>query len=49
VDPGESTRTLQEMVENQLRGHGVADEQVLAAMATVPRERLVPPDLRRHA
>jgi len=30
------------MVERQLRGRGVADERVLAAMATVPRERFVP-------
>lgn len=37
------------MVERQLRGRGIADEQVLAAMAAIPRERFVPPDLRRHS
>lgn len=30
------------MVERQLRGRGIADERVLAAMAAVPRERFVP-------
>jgi protein-L-isoaspartate(D-aspartate) O-methyltransferase len=49
VDPEESARLRQEMVENQLRGRGIADEQVLAAMATIPRERFVPPDLRQHS
>jgi protein-L-isoaspartate(D-aspartate) O-methyltransferase len=37
------------MVEVQLRGRGIADERVLAAMATVPREVFVPPDLRQDA
>jgi protein-L-isoaspartate(D-aspartate) O-methyltransferase len=49
VDPEESARLRQEMVERQLRGRGIADEQVLAAMATIPRERFVPPDLRQHS
>ena len=31
------------MVERQLRRRGIEDERVLAAMATVPRERFVPP------
>ena len=30
------------MVERQLRARGIDDERVLAAMATVPRERFVP-------
>jgi protein-L-isoaspartate(D-aspartate) O-methyltransferase len=38
-----------EMVERQLRRRGIEDERVLAAMAKVPRERFVPPDLARHA
>jgi protein-L-isoaspartate(D-aspartate) O-methyltransferase len=33
------------MVERQLRGRGILNEAVLAALATVPRERFVPPDL----
>ena len=30
------------MVEEQLRGRGIRDERVLAAMAKVPRERFIP-------
>ena len=37
------------MVERQLRGRGVTDERVLAAMGAVPRERFVPVELRSHA
>jgi protein-L-isoaspartate(D-aspartate) O-methyltransferase len=37
------------MVERQLRGRGIRDEAVLAAMATVPRERFVPPEMRSDA
>ena len=37
------------MVERQLRRRGIDDERVLAAMAKVPRELFVPPDLRRLA
>ena len=37
------------MVERQLRGRGIDDERVLAAMAEVPRERFVPEDLRGKA
>lgn len=37
------------MVAEQLRARGITDERVLAAMAEVPREEFVPPDLRRHA
>jgi protein-L-isoaspartate(D-aspartate) O-methyltransferase len=49
VNPDESAGLRQEMVEIQLRGRGIADERVLAAMAVVPRERFVPPDLRFHS
>ena len=38
-----------EMVERQLRQRGIRDERVLAAMARVPRELFVPPDLRSLA
>jgi protein-L-isoaspartate(D-aspartate) O-methyltransferase len=33
------------MVERQLRRRGISDERVLAAMARVPREAFVPPEL----
>ncbi|HEV8322380.1 MAG TPA: protein-L-isoaspartate(D-aspartate) O-methyltransferase [Myxococcota bacterium] len=39
----------QEMVERQIRGRGVTDERVLAAMLRVPRERFVAPELARLA
>jgi protein-L-isoaspartate(D-aspartate) O-methyltransferase len=38
-----------EMVEWQLRRRGIADERVLDAMATVPREAFVPERYRRRA
>jgi len=34
------------MVETQLRKRGIHDKRVLAAMAQVPREEFVPPDMR---
>jgi protein-L-isoaspartate(D-aspartate) O-methyltransferase len=37
------------MVRRQLSGRGIDDERVLAAMAEVPREEFVPPDLRGRA
>jgi protein-L-isoaspartate(D-aspartate) O-methyltransferase len=37
------------MVERQLRGRGIEDERVLAAMLEVPRELFLPKDLRRDA
>ena len=37
------------MVAEQLRARDVADERVLAAMARVPRELFVPPELAAHA
>jgi protein-L-isoaspartate(D-aspartate) O-methyltransferase len=37
------------MVERQLRGRGIGDERVLAAMGAVPRERFVPPRQRSRA
>src|SRR5207247_1517490 len=44
--PGESR---ERMVEHQLRGRGIADEAVLAAMERVPRELFVPVELRDEA
>jgi protein-L-isoaspartate(D-aspartate) O-methyltransferase len=37
------------MVDRQLRRRGIDDECVLAAMATVPRERFLSEDVRRYA
>jgi protein-L-isoaspartate(D-aspartate) O-methyltransferase len=37
------------MVEWQLRGRGIDDERVLAAMAEIPRDRFLPEDVREHA
>jgi protein-L-isoaspartate(D-aspartate) O-methyltransferase len=42
IDPGEDAR--REMVERQLRPHGITDGRVLAAMGEIPRERFVPPE-----
>jgi len=39
----------QRMVAEQLRPHGVTDERVLEAMASVPREEFLAPRMRRHA
>jgi protein-L-isoaspartate(D-aspartate) O-methyltransferase len=37
------------MVERQLRGRGIEDERVLAAMGEAPREAFVPAPMRRRA
>jgi protein-L-isoaspartate(D-aspartate) O-methyltransferase len=37
------------MVERQLRGRGIEDERVLAAMSEVPRELFLPKELREDA
>jgi protein-L-isoaspartate(D-aspartate) O-methyltransferase len=37
------------MVERQLRGRGILDETVLAAMASLPRETFVPPGVQSAA
>src|SRR5436305_5785427 len=47
-DPDPS-RARAEMVTRQLRGRGIADQRVLEAMATVPREQFVPEGWRREA
>src|SRR2546421_6553885 len=44
-----STDARLRMVERQLRGRGINDERVLAAMAEVPRELFVPEKQRRRA
>jgi protein-L-isoaspartate(D-aspartate) O-methyltransferase len=45
-EPGEARRA---MVERQLRGRDIADERVLEAMASVPRELFVPEQERDRA
>ena len=47
-DPDPSTSRAA-MVERQLRARGIADERVLEAMGTVPREAFVPEGWRRDA
>src|SRR3954465_1446052 len=45
-----STESVRErMVDRQLRRRGIEDECVLRAMAEVPRERFIAPELRREA
>ncbi len=44
-----AARLRAEMVEHQLRGRGIRDETVLAAMAALPRELFVPNEMLRHA
>jgi len=47
-DPSEEDRfrlDRERMVDRQLRGRGIADERVLAAMRRVPRHAFVPEDL----
>ncbi len=51
VDTGlsEFARLRKRMVQQQLLGRGICDQQVLDAMATVPREEFVPVHLRHAA
>src|SRR5262249_46575725 len=42
-DPERVAEARTRMVERQLRGRGIADERVLAAMAIVPREAFLDP------
>jgi protein-L-isoaspartate(D-aspartate) O-methyltransferase len=43
------TSPLGAMVERQLRGRGISDPRTLRAMASVPREKFVPAELRARA
>ncbi len=43
------TTTKEEMIERDLRGRGVRNEDVLRAMEEVERSHFVPEDLREHA
>ncbi|MGB2876256.1 MAG: protein-L-isoaspartate(D-aspartate) O-methyltransferase [Gaiellaceae bacterium] len=49
MQPDQVAEARQEMVERQLRGRDVVDENVLWAMARVPRELFVPEAERRRA
>ena len=49
LSPAYFESARQQMVEYQLRRRGIRDERVLAAMASVPREKFVPPDLKFSA
>lgn len=51
MEPDETRweRARHRMVERQLRGRGIEDERVLAAMAAIPRERFVPEAERSRA
>ena len=46
VPPSDFAAQRQRMVQTQLVGRGIHDQRVLAAMGKVPREELVPPDMR---
>lgn len=46
IDPADARR---QMVEAQLARRGIRDPRTLAAMARVPRERFVPPELTERA
>ena len=41
--------TRETMIERQLKARGIFDERVLAAMAKVPREEFISPELRENA
>src|ERR671932_1604432 len=45
----ELARRRERMVERQLRRRGIADERVLSAMASVPREAFLPEEVREDA
>lgn len=52
IDAGEDAgfaRLRERMVEVQLRGRGIRDERVLAAMSRVPRHKFVPSNLSEYA
>ena len=49
VTQDEVARRRAEMVRVQLRGRGIRDERVLAAMSSIPRERFMPAGQERDA
>ncbi|CAN5751920.1 protein-L-isoaspartate(D-aspartate) O-methyltransferase [soil metagenome] len=48
-EPGRATEQRAWMVQSQLASRGIRDEEVLAAMGRVPRERFLSPDMAGHA
>ncbi|HWZ87953.1 MAG TPA: protein-L-isoaspartate(D-aspartate) O-methyltransferase [Polyangiaceae bacterium] len=48
-EPSDFGQARAQMVERQLRAHGILDYRVLDAMAKVPRHEFVPPAQRRFA
>ncbi len=49
MDQLDFAEARREMVQRQLRGRGIEDERVLAAMGRVPRELFLPPHLAAEA
>ena len=49
IGPEEFAERRAGMVEDQLRGRGIADERVLTAMGKVPRENFIAPEYARDA
>jgi protein-L-isoaspartate(D-aspartate) O-methyltransferase len=49
MSPEEFAKRRAGMVEEQLRGRGIRDERVLAAMGKVPRESFIVPEYAREA
>lgn len=49
TSPSAFAELRRQMVDEQLREHGISDERVLEAMGRVPREEFVPADLRDAA
>jgi protein-L-isoaspartate(D-aspartate) O-methyltransferase len=49
VDPERARQLRVEMVDRQLRGRGISDERVLAAMGELPRELFVPAEVDHDA
>jgi protein-L-isoaspartate(D-aspartate) O-methyltransferase len=49
TNPEDLAERRARMVEDQLRGRGIRDQRVLAAMGKVPRERFIAPEYAREA
>ncbi len=49
LSPDYFAAARRQMVDYQLRRRGIGDQRVLAAMATIPREEFVPPEMKSAA
>ena len=49
INPEQLAERRARMIEEQLRGRGIRDQRVLAAMGKVPRERFIAPEFGREA